>query len=292
MDSTTRQQDQPATSSPSSNRVVLFADMLGFAALTEANPVDLRMLQAHSRLPDSFEALDERINHNNPLTTAFTRFHYALKWAIMTAEMTHPLTAIAFSDSVFIATNYLFEAATFAVNFARSMLSNQIPVRMGIAFGSFAALRFRSDVTADSGDHAAQFLGTAVVRAHQAEQCGIKGMRILLHPSVKDLLHESVHCPSPPPVNTISLRPIECSRAERENANNKLGVCYELDYWDLAKTKEREAWHKFQDMWTVAPDAVHAHYQATAEAIGRMRVAQGEAPLTSLRRRTLPRSGN
>jgi hypothetical protein len=286
MESTTRQSDQPATVTLSSNRVVVFADMLGFAALTEANPLDLRMLHAHSRLPQTFEALEEMITHRNPLTEAFSHFHRSLKWAIMTAEMGHPLTAITFSDSVFIATNYLFEGSTFAVNLARSMLSQKVPVRMGIAFGSFAALRFRSDVSADGGDHAAQFLGTAVVRAHQAEQCGIKGMRILLHPSVKDLLNDNTHCPASPPINAVPVRPLKCSNTECEN---KAGVRYELDYWDLATTKEREAWHGLQDMWAVASETVNEHYQATAEAINRMRIAQGEAPLTNLKRRTLPR---
>jgi len=118
--------------------------------------------------------------------------------------MQHPLTAITFSDSVFVATSHLFEAATFAVNLARSMLSQKIPIRLGIAFGSFAALRFRSEVSGDGGDHAAQFLGTAVVRAYQAEKCGIKGMRILLHPSVESLLADSTHSPASPPI-TLSL---------------------------------------------------------------------------------------
>jgi hypothetical protein len=285
MGSTTRKRNQP-NSILGSNRVVVFADMLGFAALMEANPLDIRMLHARSRFPQTLEALDEIIRHRNPLTDAFSRFHTSVKWAIMTAEMGHPLTAITFSDSVFIATNHLFEGTTFAVNLARSMLSQKVPVRMGIAFGSFAALRFRSDVSADGGDHAAQFLGTAVVRAYQAEQCGIKGMRILLHPSVKELLDDSTHCPASPPINTLPVRRLECSNTECEN---KAGVRYELDYWDLATTKEREAWHGLQDMWAAAADSVSEHYQATAEAINRMRVAQGEAPVTNLHRRTLPR---
>jgi hypothetical protein len=68
-----------------------------------------------------------------------------------------------------------------------------------------------------------------------------------------------------------------------------VGVRYELDYWDLAATKERSTWHGLQDMWAVAADSVREHYQATAEAINRMRTTQGEAPLKKLRRRTLPR---
>lgn len=236
----------------SSNRVVVFADILGFAALTEANPVDPRMLRARSRFPQTFEDLDEMISHRNPLTEVFSHFHNCLRWSIMTAEMGHPLTAITFSDSVFIATNHLFQATTFAVNLAQSMLSQKIPVRMGIAFGSFAALRFRSDVSGDSGDHAAQFLGTAVVRAYQAEKCGIKGLRILLHPSVESLLADTSHSPSPPPINAVPVRPLEFPDAE---CANKAGVRYELDYWDLKPMKERSAWHGLQDMWAVAPDS-------------------------------------
>lgn len=281
---TTRQPDQPRTGTPSSNRVVVFADMLGFAALTEANPIDLRMLHAHSR-PFSLTLDDIVSGPKNPLTEAFSRFHSSLKWAIMTAEMRYPLTAITFSDSAFIATTHLFEAASFAVDLARSMLSQKVPVRMGIAFGSFAALRFRSDVSADSGDHAAQFLGTAVVRAYRAEKCGIKGMRILLHPSVESLLPDSTHNPASPPIGSGPVRPLECSNTE---CANKAGVRYELDYWDLAATKERSAWRALQDMWAVASDSAREHYQATAEAINRMRMAQGEAPLANLRRRTLP----
>lgn len=288
MESTTRQPDQPTTGTLSSNRVVVFADMLGFAALMEANPIDLQMLQFHSR-PFSLttDEFDKLISEpRNSLTEAFSHFHNSLKSEISLAEIKHPLTAITFSDSVFIATAYLFQATSFAVNLARSMLSQKIPVRMGIAFGSFTALRFRSDISVDGGDHAAQFLGTAVVRAYQAEKCGIKGMRILLHPSVDSLLGDISHCPDPPQVNTIPVRPLECSNKERAN---KTGVRYELDYWDLATTKERSAWHGLQDMWAVAPDSEKEHYQATAEAINRMRMAQGEAPVPNLRRRTLPR---
>ncbi len=281
----THQPDQPTTGTLSSNRVVVFADMLGFAALTEANPIDLRMLHAHSR-PLSMTLDDILKKPKNPLTAAFSNFHNSLKSAIEMAEMGHPLTAITFSDSLFIATTYLFEATSFAVNLAQAMLSQKVPVRMGIAFGSFAALRFRSDVSADGGDHAAQFLGTAVVRAYQAERCGIKGMRILLHPSIEALLADSTHNPASPPIGTSPVRPLECSTTERAN---KVGVRYELDYWDLAATKERSTWHGLQDMWAVAADSVREHYQATAEAINRMRTTQGEAPLKKLRRRTLPR---
>ena len=76
---------------------------------------------------------------------------------------------------------------------------------MGMASGSFAALRFRSDISTDNGDHAAQFLGTAVVRAYQAERCGLKGLRVFVHPSIGPL-RGHVSRTNPPPPQTKSAR--------------------------------------------------------------------------------------
>jgi hypothetical protein len=278
--------DRSATNTMSPNRVVLFADILGFAALTEANSLDLQMLRAHNRLsfPGSLDAILNR--PRDPLARTFSAFHSSLQWQIMMAQGQYPLTAITFSDSVFVATTQLYQATSFAANFARSMLSQKIPMRIGIAFGSFAALRFRSDVSDDGGDHAAQFLGSSVVRAYQAEKCGIKGMRILLHPSIEPLLGDTSHAPATPPLGTAPVKPLECQSAEL--ANNA-GVRFELDYWDFPIMQERKTWRGFQDMWTAAPHAAKAQYQGTAEAIDRMRMARGEAPLIGLRRLTLPR---
>jgi hypothetical protein len=203
--------------------------------------------------------------------------------------MRHPLTAITFSDSAFIATTYAYEAVNIAIYLLQTLLWQKIPVRMGIAYGSFAAVIFRSDISADGGDHAAQFLGTAIVRAHAAEASGIKGLRILLHPSILPLLDDTRHNPE----STREMQPpvgyLECSEKER---TNKIGVHHEINYWHLRPTREAEVWHAFQDMWNEAPQSECEHYEVTAEAIDRMRIAQGHEPLRSLRRRTLPRDAN
>jgi len=260
--------------------------MLGFAALTEAHPIDLRMLRTRSR-PGSLDLEDIWGQPKNPLTEAFSSFHLHIKWAIITAEMSHAVTAISFSDSVFFATTSFVAAARFAVDLVFDMLSSRVPVRIGIASGSFAALRFRSDVSTDGGDHAAQFLGTAVVRAYRAEKCGVKGMRVLVHPSIEPLLVEGD--PGDPPSASGGARRFRFLDLPSAELDNTAQVRYELDYWNLATTKERDAWHRLQDMWEAAPGFARQHYEATADAINRMRVAQGESPLTNLRRRTLPR---
>jgi len=266
------------------NKVILFVDLLGFASLTEAHPVDLDLIKAFDRpLSSSIDMI--LASQGNLLTQAFTSFHHYLKATIDLAKMKHPLTAITFSDSAFIATTYLFEAANVAVKLLQWLLQARVPVRMGIAYGSFEAIRFRSDVTVDGGDHAAHFLGTAVVRSHATERCGIKGIRLLLHSSAVPLLNDAAH--NPPLPDKDRIRYLECSA---EEISNTAGVRYEIDYWRFKPTAEAEAWRALQDMWDAAPQFALKHYQVTAEAINRMRIGQGEPALNNLRRRTLPRS--
>ena len=268
------------------NKVVLFADVLGFAALTEAYPIDLTLLKADDRPGSPSFTLDTILElSRNRLAHTFTGFHSSLRGILSLANWCHSSTAITFSDSTFIATTYAYEAINIAINLLHALLPQNIPVRMGIAYGTFAALRFRSDITADGGDHAAQFLGTAIVRAHAAETCGIKGLRILLHPSVMPLLDDIRHNPVPTKERSHPLCYLECSEKERQN---KAGVLHEIDYWHFRRTREVKAWHGLQDMWNKAPLSEVDHYEDTAEAINRMRIAQGHESLKKLRRRTLP----
>ena len=267
------------------NKIVLFADILGFEALTESYPLDIDRCRVGDRpLPYLFGEIFEA--HPNELARTFSKFHSSLRGVLMLARLHYDLTAITFSDSVFVATTRLYEAANIAIDLLQSLLTQNIPVRMGIAYGSFASLRFRSDITPDSEDHAAQFLGTAIVRAHAAETCGVKGLRILLHPSATPLLDDIQHNPLTTEGRSLPLRHLEC--AEKEKLN-KAGVHHEIDYWHLRRTMEAEAWRGLQDMWDKAPLSEVEHYEATAEAINRMRIAQGHEPLKKLRRRTLPR---
>lgn len=266
-------------------RVVVFVDVLGFAALTEEHELDQESIMLSDR-PLSLSLTYDKIAkvQNNALTRTFGGFHQTLKGTLQLAQMRHPLTAITFSDSAFIVTRHLVEAASLATDLVTSLMTQHIPVRIGIAYGSFAALRFRSDITRDGGDHAAHFLGTAVVRAHAAESCGIKGMRLLLHPSAVALLSDPID--NRRSSATAELHLVPCSEGE----GNRAGVSCEVDYWRLRPTAEAAAWHALQDMWEAAPKCEHFHYQATAQAIDRMRVSQGAVPLSNLRRRTLPRT--
>jgi hypothetical protein len=276
----------PVVTAP--EKVVLFADMLGFAALTEAYPVDIPRLTAYDG--PMAAGLAYIGAPENRLAHAFSLFHFRVRSALTLARIQHPLTAISFSDSVFVATDHLFEATGMAIQLVQSLMRSKIPVRVGVAHGSFVALRFRSDVipSTGEGDHASQFVGTGVVRAHAAEECGIKGIRILLHPSVIPLLNDPAHNPVTTRKGSSPLiRTQECSPAEIGKAS-RTGVQQEVDYWHQGVTDEGAAWKGLQEMWDAAPTTALEQYEATAEAINRMLNSQGRG-LTNLRRRTLPR---
>jgi hypothetical protein len=258
----------------------VFADLLGFAALTEQHELDAPSLRGSDRLDTIFSSTFNK----NPLTKAFTEFHRAMRWGLQLSQLRYSSTAITFSDSAFVATARLYQAAGIAMHLMQSLLRRGVPVRMGIAHGSFEAVRFRSDITADGGDHAAHFLGTGVVRAHATESCGIKGFRILLHPSAAALLEDPAHNPPAPAEEHVTC--LDCATSESEN---RARVLSEVNYWSFRPTEEKKAWREFQVMWDAAPEAQHHHYQATAEAINRMRTARGEESIADLRRRTLPR---
>jgi hypothetical protein len=183
------------------NRAVLFIDLLGFAKLTEENDLDFdAMSRKQHILVGGFE--DMFIERRNPLTHAFTSFHDTLKWQIELAQMGHSLTAITFSDSAFIATSRLSECIHIAIGIMQSLLARGVAARAGIAFGTFATIRFKSDIIGEWGDHAAHFLGTSVIRSNAAERCGIKGIRVLLHPTAVSLLNsESIEAPDGSNIN-------------------------------------------------------------------------------------------
>ena len=221
----------------------------------------------------------------NPLTHTFASFHQSLRSVLYFAQMQYPITAVTFSDSAFIATTQLYEAARIAVELQQSFLRSRVPVRMGIAHGSFLALRFRSDVTVDGGDHASHFLGTGVVRSYAAQRCGIKGLRILVHPSAMLQLTPTERTDRAPTTKD-SILITSCTDSEGVNATE---VRHEVNYWTFSPGAEANAWRALQGMWANAPVKEGIHYESTAAAINRMRIQHGHEPLADLRRRSLPR---
>jgi hypothetical protein len=148
----------------------LFVDLLGFSNLTLKWPI----VEEHFRLldrPNKENFLSVRLNAagNDRLIETYMHFNLALDHAIEYALLQDvEVSAIAFSDSAFIATDRIYDAICIAEDIWNLLIKERIPVRCGIAYGSFLVLRFRSDSSLRAKTHAAQFVGKGVVWAHAA----------------------------------------------------------------------------------------------------------------------------
>ena len=178
------------------HRVVVFADMLGFSHLTEAHPVESDLFEELQR-PSALEFLRATLEEMDasPLSERFIRFHLILQEAVRHARQTADGASIAFSDCAFYATATLANAFSYSIELVQACLASRIPLRVGIAWGEFLVVRSRSDIGMANQDYAMQFLGSGVTRAHAAEHCGVKGIRILLHPSLYPILDNDTMFP-------------------------------------------------------------------------------------------------
>lgn len=169
---------------PFETTFVLFADMLGFAALVEKEGDEL------NELSPIFTGVE--LYSPSPATSLlgyrFVNFHRCLNQARVRLQEIGAGTAIVFSDSAFFRVDDLENAIHLARTLMFELVTSYIPVRMGLARGSYRMLRFLSDSSQHVLFHMSQFLGTGIVRAYQTERCGIPGLRILLHPDLDPLL--------------------------------------------------------------------------------------------------------
>lgn len=248
---------------------VLFADMLGFEQLVENDDEQL----------EDFNPILKGINLASPSQSAnllrerFVNFHRCLHTQRETILQARIGTSIVFSDSAFFCVPRLDQCLGMARDLMRALITCAVPARMGIGHGSFRSLRFMSDISDSVRLHESQFLGTGITRAHGAEQCGAKGLRILLHPSLAPYL-----------TGPVKLGVVEASVP----LPNKRGVVLELNYaYRDDEDCDSDAGPDVPDhslatqvrfMYILADDSQHEHYEATMDALNRMRVQYGREP--------------
>lgn len=168
---------------------VVFVDMLGFADLVEREGDDL------NELTPVFAGVELYSPSPAPslLGFRFINFHRCLQTARTNMQEGRSGTAIIFSDSAFFALDTLDKAITLARSLMYSLVTSDVPARMGIAHGSFRGLRFSSDTSDQTSVHMSQFLGTGVVRAYKTERCGLPGLRVMIHPDLESALDRVKH---------------------------------------------------------------------------------------------------
>jgi hypothetical protein len=245
-------------------RTLIFVDMLGFANLTEK--FRLRVIQ---HPPDEMG-----YNHSSTseMSNQFHRFTRVLGTTVFENKFYGELRAMLFSDCAFLDFGNSIRAALAATALMRDFVKERVPVRMGIGRGTFYPFEFSTEVSRATTVARALFVGTAVVRAHSAEQCGGKGLRIFVHPLVE------------PEIPSIQRRIKVMALAKTfKNAS------WELDYLPeggpandapLEEAADRELFEAVAEMKDPsAPMRVRRHYVETLKALNRMRRANSKPPI-------------
>lgn len=260
----------------------MFVDMLGFAHLTKLNPhIDLKEFQYLDRKAKRGEA---PLPHKTwTLAHHFHSFHETLEQEI---EAFGPVAQreamkyrfISFSDSAFISMPTLEDAVHRARALMRKFILAEVPVRIGIGYGTLTLLRFRSEWNAEVQVHTSQFLGSAVVHAHEAEQARVDdnhprvpGLRIFLDESTRTMA--TISGLGPPDVLPIHV----------QSNPVPIGADYRPPWAEVNYTSSSDPGTDMallaaiDRMKTTAPRRAKRHYDATTDAIHRMRGARNGA---------------
>ena len=239
--------------------------MLGFAELTRRNPT--RVLEWG---PDQ-----HGFTHagTTELQSRVFRFHRLVDSVLSSQTSCGGVSAQVFSDCAYIDVTTSLRALHVAGDFMRASIKLDVPVRVGLGRGTYYSFKYSVENTGTDVVTKALFAGTAVVNAHSAEQCGGKGCRIFVHPSVESDLDTSRSN------NPLMSLPHELKggiKAEVCYLSQKVHV-YEMDDQEnRERTVDQDLLltrHVKQMMQQSEPmdDAARLQYTETLAAIDRMR---------------------
>ena len=267
------------------SHAVLYVDLLGFADMTmtsEDTPTHVPPYETGNWQDDYGAGAPQFWTEKSPISYRLLIFHRRLEELLHHAARSGKIRAMLFSDGAFIVRPDVQSLSHLAREIMRTCLLQMIPVRMGLATGTFQPLKFGADTIGEVGIYTSLFYGTGVVRAHFAERAG-KGMRIFVHPSVAVQLPAGADSIVPVGFEHPNYRLLPLS-GQSEHAR------WELDYlfrwkgkpWTAerqsdAATQDRALWEAAKAMKCLAPTdpEVQQQYSATLDALNRMRVAVG-----------------
>jgi hypothetical protein len=243
---------------PFESTFVLFVDMLGFASLVEEQGETLDHLSPIFTGTELYSPTPAQ----SLLGYRFVNFHRCLNEARFDLQKLGAGTSIVFSDCGFFRIDAIDDAIEIARQLMFRLVDCEVPTRMGIAQGTFRMLRVMTDTSQQVSFHMSQFLGTGIVRAYQAERCGIPGLRILLHPNLDSILDKERLPISPIPPSDKAL---------------KLDVKFEVNYMGLDPYDSGPDYHdclqfdSLRNMCAEAEQTFQYHYIDTYHAWNRMR---------------------
>lgn len=240
-------------------QTLLFVDILGFAAITNQYQVRVQ------------EWRDEASGFSGASTTEMpnrlNRFNTVMDKCVIEQTINGGVQAMLFSDCAFLVFDTSLRAALIAADLMRSFILNGVPVRMGLGKGTFYNIEHSTSTNVGSVTVSkSRFIGTAVVRAHGAERCGGKGMRIFLDASLDDdlpIVRQRI--------KTIALpKPLKDVKWELDFLYESRPIAEE----QKVEANDRELFNRVARMknpeW---PQAVQLQYTETLEAMNHMRKA-------------------
>jgi hypothetical protein len=182
----TRPEDEPA--------ILIFVDILGFREVTKLYRV---RVQEHSPYYSATTEIQRQIN-------CFDRI---ISSSVSEKTAMFGTQAMLFSDCallVFTKSNPndapAVRTGMVARDLMRQFIKNLVPVRMGIGKGTFYDIEYLTTTNGKLITSKSRFIGTAVICAHDAEQCGGKGLRIFVDESAEEDLSRmgrSLRLPQP-----------------------------------------------------------------------------------------------
>lgn len=237
-------------------RTLLFVDVLGFGAITEECGHRVRHSESERYVITETTEMQGRIN----------RFNNVLDKFAFDECMNGHVQAMLFSDCAFVVFETSLEAALSAAALMRNFIKRGVPVRMGLGRGTFYDLEYSTKTNGAVLVSKSRFMGTAVVRAHAAEECEGKGMRIFLGASVE---------PDLPAINSrLKTLPLP---EPLSGVKGELGYLHEpgpLFKHDQIEAGDRELFENVLALrnpdW---PPHIQKHYSDTLAAMNRMREA-------------------
>jgi hypothetical protein len=157
----------------------------------------------------------------------------------------------------------LKDAVATAARMMRAFIKAEVPVRIGVGFGTYMLLRFNAPAETHAATYTSQFLGTAVVHASEARSSSTKGLRILLHESASPLAAEE-------DLDPPQVLPLPAGG----------GAWAEVNYASPGDAHlDEELVSVLRRMNEAAGADAGPHYTATFEAFNAMRAARGRSPL-------------
>jgi hypothetical protein len=169
-------------------RYVAFVDVLGFAGAVEASPHTSELLLSELYRESLEESIPSEPRSPNPrVYRTFLEFNRIITMifrdSVYAARLRFPIDVVQFSDSAFLSCSRIEELLIACGFVFHQCIRADIPVRIGVGYGTWVSWHFASATWSKRFFHSAQFFGTGVVRAHAAESCKLKGLRILVHES-------------------------------------------------------------------------------------------------------------